>query len=96
MKTSEKITKIIRELSIKDLEEKFTENFSTKTILIMPIFNEEKIVSETIKNIFDFDKNLAIIAINDGSTDNSLLILKNLQKKYTNLFVTSHSQNLGQ
>lgn len=89
---SEKITKIVRELSLQNIEK----NFQTKTTLVIPVYNEESVVGKTLEEIFAFDKNIVVIAVNDGSKDGSFGILKNLEKKYSGLLVLSHSQNLGQ
>ncbi len=62
----------------------------------MAAYNESAIIAETIEKIFKKNPNDAIIVINDGSRDATLDILKNLQKKFANLIVISHSQNLGQ
>lgn len=82
------------------ISEIFSKNFGEKKIakiaIVMPVFNEEKVLSETIEKIFDFNKNFFLIVVNDGSSDGSLEILKNLGKKIENIFVVSHSQNLGQ
>lgn len=53
--------------------------------IVMPAWNEEKHVEWTMDSVFnlDYPKNkLRVIAVNDGSTDNTLKILKDLQKKY--------------
>lgn len=53
--------------------------------VIMPMYNEEKHVEWTLNSVvnLDYPKNkLNIICVNDGSTDNTLSILKKLQKTY--------------
>lgn len=55
-----------------------SEKIEAETTLVMACYNEEKIIEKTIENIFAFDNNLAIIAINDGSSDATLEILKKI------------------
>lgn len=68
---------------------------------IFPIYNEEgnidllfKTMQEVIQrkiDIYDFE----FIFINDGSHDNSLALLKNIQKKFSNVKVINFSRNFG-
>ncbi len=57
--------------------------------VLIPAYNEERTIKETIQHVFNTDyKNLLeVIVINDGSCDNTLRIAKELQKKYKNLIV---------
>jgi cellulose synthase/poly-beta-1,6-N-acetylglucosamine synthase-like glycosyltransferase len=51
----------------------------------MPMWNEEKHLEWTLKSVFnlDYPKNkLKVICVNDGSTDNTLSLLKKLNKIY--------------
>ena len=59
--------------------------------LIIPVYNEENQVTNTIKNIIKLKKrinNLEIIFINDFSSDNTLLLIKKLitNKKYIKIY----------
>lgn len=57
-----------------------------KTLLIIPAYNEEKNIENTIKKILDLhNPDIDYIIINDGSTDNTLEILKNNHFNYLNL-----------
>ncbi|MFW6009546.1 MAG: glycosyltransferase [archaeon] len=52
--------------------------------MILPMFNEEDNIKETLNSVYnlDYPKNkLKVICVNDGSTDNTLKILKKLNKK---------------
>jgi glycosyltransferase involved in cell wall biosynthesis len=51
--------------------------------IIIPIYNEERIISTSLPKIFDLEINKEIIIINDGSKDKTESILKDLQKKYS-------------
>ena len=53
-----------------------------KISVFLPIFNKEKYLKRSIGSIQKQTlKDIEIIAVNDGSTDNSLYILKNLSRK---------------
>lgn len=61
---------------------------------LVPCFNEEKTIEDTIKNILALDfPNKQIIVINDGSTDNSAKIIYELQKDLDFTFVDLKSNN---
>jgi len=64
---------------------KKTKNYSL-TVLV-PILNEEDTIQDTIEHIFRSGYNglKEVIAINDGSSDGTLEILKKLKKKYSKL-----------
>lgn len=57
--------------------------------VLVPVFNESKKIEEVISNLKKHFIN--IVAVNDGSDDNSLKVLKKLKVK-----VINHSHNLGQ
>ncbi len=64
---------------------------------LIPAYNVDKILGRVIKSIFslDYPKNkIKIIIIDDGSTDNTLQVAKNLAKKYKNIKVF-HKKNEG-
>ena len=53
--------------------------------IIIPIYNEEKIIKKLLIKVNSVKKiKKEIILINDGSTDNTLKILKKDCKKYIN------------
>jgi len=52
-----------------------------KISIIIPVWNAEKFLETTINSVLNQTyKNFEIICVNDGSTDRSLEILKNIQK----------------
>jgi len=60
--------------------------------VVIPVYNAQKTLEKCLSSIFNqTDKNFEIIAVNDGSTDNSLSILKKYQDKITII----NQQNLG-
>lgn len=63
-------------------------NTNFKITVIIPAYNEESSILETIKHVMksDYPKNkLEVIVINDGSTDNTSKIVKSILPKYKNL-----------
>ena len=72
-----------------------------KISIIVPCFNEEKALplfyDELQKNIKEFPKdlNFEILFINDGSTDNTIQIIKDLNKKDNQVKYVSFSRNFG-
>ena len=54
--------------------------------VLVPAYNEEDTIEDTIKAIFDSEYPIAeIIVLNDGSKDNTAKIVKRLMKKYKKL-----------
>jgi len=67
--------------------------------IIIPVYNNEKTISLTLKKIrgvlkADFT-NYEIIVINDGSSDNTLNALRAKEKEISNLKIISYSKNMG-
>jgi glycosyltransferase involved in cell wall biosynthesis len=65
-----------------------------KIVIIVPEYNEEYRVVETIKNILKNTKN-SVIAIDDGSTDNTFETLKKEYHESRRVTVIRHVINLG-
>ena len=72
---------------------------STKTCIIICARNEEQTIEKCLQSIFvqDFDKSLLeIILVNDGSTDNTLLLAQKCLADYTGAFqIISNKENIG-
>lgn len=71
-----------------------------KLSLVIPVYNESETVSifanrvnEALKNIQDID--LELVFINDGSTDDTLERLIDLQEKYSTIRIVELSRNFG-
>ncbi len=67
--------------------------------IFFPCFNDEKSIGALVENAFKVAKNYSerfeILVIDDGSTDNSRIELKNLKKKYPELKLIFHDKNKG-
>jgi dolichol-phosphate mannosyltransferase len=67
--------------------------------LVIPIFNEEKLVDElvkrTISSIESFTADYEVIFVDDGSTDNSLEKILSYQKGNHHIKILSLSKNFG-
>lgn len=67
-----------------------------KVSIIMPVYNASKFLNEAIDSVINQTyKNWELIAVDDGSKDNSLEILKDYSKKYKNIRVFKNKKNLG-
>lgn len=63
--------------------------------VLVPSYNHEKYIVETIESIINQTyKNIELIVIDDGSKDNSILILKKLQKLYNFTLVSRENKGL--
>ena len=64
------------------------------TYIIMPAYNEETRVRPVIEKIASLGYN--VVAVNDGSSDNTLEVLKSVKRKYpSQIHIFSHMYNNG-
>lgn len=64
--------------------------------VIMSVYNGEEYLSETMDSLLDQTfKDFELIIINDGSSDNTLKILKQYQKKDKRVIILDNRKNLG-
>ena len=78
---------ILIKLKTKKAIEKYKERTVT---FIVPAYNRQDTLKKCIESIenLDYPKNkIKIIIVDDGSKDNTLKVAKNLEKKYSNIFV---------
>ncbi len=72
----------------------------TQYTIISAVYNVEKYLDDYFKSIInqrlDFKKNIFMILVDDGSTDNSAQIIKKYQKKYPKNIVYLYKENGGQ
>lgn len=67
-----------------------------KVSIIVPVYNVEKYLNECLESaVKQTLNNIEIIIVNDGSTDNSLSIIKEYESKYNNIKVINQT-NKGQ
>ncbi len=68
--------------------------------IVIPCINEEKNIDRTIDAIIELTKNhkyaFEIIAVNDGSKDNTWQVIQNYSKKYDNVIGINLMGNFGQ
>lgn len=66
-----------------------------KVSVILPVYNAEKFIAQCLDSIMGQTlKEIEIICVDDGSTDNSLQIMKEYENKYSNIVVISQ-ENAG-
>jgi glycosyltransferase involved in cell wall biosynthesis len=75
-------------------------NKNIKLSLVVPVFNESETVSlfvDRIKSVFDkcFAIKFELIFINDGSSDDTLVRLLDMQKKHYEIIIVDLSRNFG-
>ncbi|EAH5178083.1 glycosyltransferase [Campylobacter lari] len=72
----------------------------TQYTIISAVYNVEKYLDDYFNSIInqrlDFKKNIFMILVDDGSTDNSAQIIKKYQKKYPKNIVYLYKENGGQ
>ncbi len=63
---------------------------------IVPAYNEERTIEETIKHIFNIDYKIGeVIVVNDKSSDSTLEIVSEMKRKYKRLRIIDNKENLG-
>ncbi|HEG4692299.1 TPA: glycosyltransferase, partial [Campylobacter jejuni] len=71
-----------------------------KYAIVSAVYNVEKYLDDFFKSIInqrlDFKRNIFIICVDDGSTDNSAQIIKKYQKKYPKNIIYLYKENGGQ
>ena len=67
-----------------------------KISIFLPIYNKEIYLNNCLQSLRNQTlKDIEIVAVNDGSTDNSLKILKKLQKKDKRIKIINNDRNHG-
>ena len=71
-------------------------NKNIKISVIIPIFNCENSIKLSINSIENQNlQNFEIILINDFSTDNSKIVIENIQKEEPRIFIINNNKNMG-
>ncbi len=65
--------------------------------IVVPCYNEEEMLQIFYKEVSDNQKNIKrnVIFVNDGSNDNTLEVIKELENSYDNVKYISFSRNFG-
>ena len=67
---------------------------SPKVSILIPLYNSEEYVAETIDSCLNQTyENIEIIIVDDGSTDSSLEIAKKYEKKYKHIKVETQNNS---
>ncbi len=66
---------------------------SLRVAVVIPAYNEEKLIAKTINTVPDFVD--YIVTINDGSSDGTLKIQQQLAKKNKKVLVVNNEKNMG-
>jgi glycosyltransferase involved in cell wall biosynthesis len=77
-------------------DKKYKKDNSLLLSVIVPVYNTEDYIGNTLQSIIDARiKNMEILVINDGSTDNSENIIQEYVKKYPDLIKYFSKKNEG-
>ena len=66
-----------------------------KTFVVIPTLNEKKNIGQLVQQIFSLYPDLNILIVDDNSTDGSLVLIKQLQRKCANLHLLVRTKNKG-
>jgi glycosyltransferase involved in cell wall biosynthesis len=83
-------------MNLESPENSIMDNSFPRVSVIMPVYNSEKYLCEAVESILAQTlRDLEIIAIDDGSTDSSLSILKRYHQQDKRTVILTHSKNQG-
>ena len=68
----------------------------SNTCFIIPVFNAAKYIPQFFKNVVEISSNEVFVFVNDGSFDNSLIILQNAAENNKNVYIVDKTVNEGQ
>lgn len=63
--------------------------------IIIPVYNEAKTIAEVVKKVGAIDLKKQIIIVDDGSTDDTRMVLKSLQSKEIEIVLVGSNQGKG-
>lgn len=64
--------------------------------ILIPTFNNEKTIKRAILSALNQTyKNIIVVVLNDGSTDNTGEVVKELGKEYSNIYYFESEKNMG-
>jgi len=67
-----------------------------KTLIIIPCYNEEKRLNlKKFSDFLEYNKDVFLLFINDGSSDNTYLLIKQFTEKFINADILTYQYNRG-
>ena len=66
-----------------------------KTLIISPTYNESKNIESLVEQVLGPNPNYHLLVVDDNSPDGTATIVKELQQKYTNLFIEERPEKAG-
>ena len=66
-----------------------------KTLIISPTYNESKNIESLVEQVLGPNPNYHLLVVDDNSPDGTATIVKELQQKYTNLFIEERPGKAG-
>ncbi|MDP7609758.1 MAG: glycosyltransferase, partial [Candidatus Marinimicrobia bacterium] len=66
-----------------------------KTLIISPTYNESKNIESLVEQVLDPNPDYHLLVVDDNSPDGTAKIVKELQQKYTNLFIEERPGKAG-
>jgi len=66
--------------------------------IVVPAYNEGEVIEETLKHALEVEyprEKFQVIAVNDGSDDDTLAVMKRVRERYPELVVIDFSENRG-
>ena len=72
--------------------------YEPRVTFVIPCKNEEQAIGTTVEKCFSVDypiDKIQVIVINDGSTDNTIDVLREAEKQFDNLVIIDWEQNRG-
>ena len=77
-------------------KDKFTLSKQIKVSTVIPLYNSSQFIGKTVKSIQNQSiKEIEIILVNDFSPDNTLFVVKQLQKKDKRIKIINNKRNMG-
>ena len=66
-----------------------------KTLIITPTYNEKKNIKVFIDKVFRYNSEAHLLIVDDNSPDRTGMVVKELQKQFSNLFLKSRPEKKG-
>jgi glycosyltransferase involved in cell wall biosynthesis len=66
-----------------------------KLSVVIPVYNEERTLAESLRRVFETPHEKEVLVVDDGSTDRSPEILRELAARHPSLIVVRHEKNRG-